>query len=122
MLLHDWPKQLSFEPDAWRNSQLERELVACQIFVDALNDDQFAVTAYNYLNWLDWVKVGVPDALPMNGDRSTGAMIAGLRAKGEDYLDYFWNESVIPEAQGSKHRQRLLDILHHLGWHPRDHE
>jgi hypothetical protein len=120
----DWAEQPSYMPDPLLDNQfqLERELANCQSFIDALQDDEFAIIAYDYLTWLDWVKIDTSDALGMNGSGSTGSMIAGLRAKGEDYMDYRWNEVVIPEAQQIRNKQRLFNILQQMGWRPRDHE
>jgi hypothetical protein len=64
------------------------------------------------------MKIGEPHALDMNGHRSTAAMIAGLRGKGEDYLDYYCDaDSVkVPKKDEARHAQHLQQILRRLGW------
>ena len=109
---------LRYQPDPERDSQLERELASCKDFIEALRGDQFAVVAYRCLKNFKWMKIGDRSALDMNGDRSIGAMIAGLRGKGEDYLDYYAasDEIHIHQADEKNHSHRMLQILRKLGW------
>jgi hypothetical protein len=112
------PHHPHYEPDLNRESQLERELTACEDFVLSVQDDRFAVIAYRCLNHLKWMRIGEPNASDMNGHRSTAAMIAGLRGKGEDYLDYYCEADFVkvPKDEEEQHALHLRQILRNLGW------
>jgi hypothetical protein len=66
---------------------LEAELAGSQDFVAALQDDSFALTAFSQLAHPEWMKVGHREFEEFTGNGSVAGMIAGLRAKGENYLD-----------------------------------
>jgi hypothetical protein len=66
---------------------LEAELARLPAFVADLQDDAFALTAFFLLAKREWMKVGYRDVETFSGESELAGMIAGLRGKGEIYLD-----------------------------------
>jgi hypothetical protein len=108
-------QDLKYEPPAEPECQFERELASHRPFVEALADDKFAAVAHSMLQNLEWMRIGA---------RETGClcsnvhgMIADLRNKGEDYLDYKLGYAVrLTDAEQAAHARRMKDIMRSLGW------
>jgi hypothetical protein len=94
---------------------LERELALHRPFVDALADDKFAAVAHSMLMHLEWMRIGARETGWIHG---LHGMIADLRNKGEDYLDFKFNDypGTLTEAEMAKHGRRMREIMRSLGW------
>jgi hypothetical protein len=84
-------------------------------FVEALADDKFAAVAHSMLAHLEWTKIGAHEIGMFEGLHD---MIACLRNKGEDYLDYkLGYYAVTPtDAEAAEHSSRMNAIMRSLGW------
>jgi len=100
---------------------LEADLARSKDFVAALRDDAFALTAFSRLCYLDWMKVGHREVETFNGNGDVAEMIAGLRDKGENYLD-IENECLSgrdepPRGSHSEDQVRRFHFeLEKIGW------
>jgi hypothetical protein len=94
---------------------LERELALHRPFVEALADDKFAAVAHSMLGQLEWMRIGARETGWFD---SLHDMIASLRNKGEDYLDYkLGGYSVtLTDAEKVAHARRMNQIMRSLGW------
>jgi hypothetical protein len=94
---------------------LERDLALHRPFVDALADDKFAAVAHSMLAHLEWMRIG---AREVGWFESLHDMIACLRNKGEDYLDYKLADYqvTLTDAEKATHARRMNEIMRSLGW------
>jgi hypothetical protein len=106
-------QNLTYEPPS--DSCLQRELALHRPFVDALADDKFTAVAHSMLAQLEWVRIGAREIGECYGLHD---MIASLRNKGEDYLDYKFGTASIKmsDAERATHAQRMNEIMRSLGW------
>ncbi|MCJ9730400.1 hypothetical protein [Bradyrhizobium sp. PRIMUS42] len=102
-------------PPADSSDLLERELATHPPFVDALANDKFAAVAHSMLMHLDWIRTGTREAGTFD---SLHHMIACLRNKGEDYLDYKFGDYpvTLTDSERIAHTERMREIMHSLGW------
>jgi hypothetical protein len=110
-------QDLKYEPPpADSSARLERELALHRPFVEALADDKFAAVAHNMLMHLEWVRIGAREIGLFDGLHH---MIARLRNKGEDYLDFrsgYYSCGKLTDAEVAEHTQRLKEFMRSLGW------
>ena len=107
-------QDLNYQPPQEPEYQLERELALHRPFVAALADDKFAAVAHSMLQNLEWLRIGARET---GWCSSVHGMIAGLRNKGEDYLDYKLGYGIrLTDAEQAAHAQRMKDIMRSLGW------
>ncbi|MDB5601531.1 MAG: hypothetical protein JWN71_3575 [Xanthobacteraceae bacterium] len=66
---------------------IEAELARSSEFIADLQDDAFAMMAFHHLSQLEWMKIGHREYHAFNGSGEVAHMIAGLRRKGETYID-----------------------------------
>jgi len=94
---------------------LERDLALHRPFVDALADDKFAAVAHSMLAHLEWMRIGARET---GWFESLHDMIACLRNKGEDYLDYKLADYqvTLTDAEKATHARRMNEIMRSLGW------
>jgi hypothetical protein len=100
---------------------LEAELARSQDFVLALQDDAFALTAFSELNHRDWMKIGHREFDVFESGGSLAGMIAGLRGKGENYLDvrneWLSGREKVPQGSYSPDQARRVHReLAKIGW------
>jgi hypothetical protein len=118
--LHEQPRYSP--PDRGDLPNLEAELACLPAFEADLRDDAFAMTAFYMLSKREWMKIGHREAETFLGDGDVAGMIAGLRAKGEIYLDVEYGtlsgrEEPLDRGIFSEDRvQRLHRRLASVGW------
>ncbi|MEH2530389.1 hypothetical protein V1277_003238 [Bradyrhizobium sp. AZCC 1588] len=102
-------------PPADSFARLERELALHHPFVAALADDKFAFVAHNMLANLEWMRIGSREIGMF--ERLHG-MIACLRNKGEDYLDYKLGYALPrpTDTEVAENMRRMKEIMRTLGW------
>ncbi|WP_456684496.1 hypothetical protein [Bradyrhizobium sp. P5_C11_2] len=109
-------QDLKYEPPmADSSDRLERELALYRPFVDALANDKFVAIAHSMLMHLDWMRIGTREIGTFD---SLHHMIACLRNKGEDYLDYKFGDYpvTLTDTERTEHTQRMREIMRSLGW------
>lgn len=109
-------QDLTYEPPRAEScDRLERELALHRPFIDALASDKFAAVAHSMLMHLDWMRIDTREICTFD---SLHHMIACLRNKGEDYLDYKFGDYpvTLTDAERTEHMQRMRDIMRSLGW------
>jgi hypothetical protein len=112
----DFERQPTYTPPPLcEMPNLEAELARSAEFIDALDEDHFAVTAFRMLAFREWAKIGYRRFEGFEGHGTIAEMIAGLRNKGENYLDIRH-----AEFEGSpslpKHVQQMHGHLSKIGW------
>jgi hypothetical protein len=119
----DLAKQPSYcPPDPGGIPNLEAELARSPAFVADLGDDAFAMTAFHLLANKEWMKIGYREVETFSGGSELADMIAGLRAKGEIYLDVRYGTlsgREQPIARGVFSEDRVHRLHRHLasiGW------
>ena len=109
-------QHIRYEPPSANSfARLERELALHPPFVAALADDKFAFVAHNMLANLEWMRIGTREIGMFEGLHD---MIACLRNKGEDYLDYKLGYA-LPRPTDTEIAERMLrmkEIMRTLGW------
>jgi hypothetical protein len=102
-------------PPAESPARLERELALHGPFVEALADDKFAAVAHNMLMHLEWVQIGAHEIGLFD---SLHHMIASLRNKGEDYLDFKLGYDLVKvtDAEAAEYTRRMKELMRSLGW------
>lgn len=109
-------QDLNYEPPlADSSDRLERDLALHRPFVDALANGKFAAVAHGMLLHLDWMRIGSREIGTFD---SLHHMIACLRNKGEDYLDYKFGDYPVKltDAERIVYIQRMRGIMRSLGW------
>jgi hypothetical protein len=103
------------DPEATR---LEKLLAKSPRFLAAVADPHCARVAFRMLSDLDWFKVQDPEELGFFGSGSIAGIIAGVRDRGETYMDYkFGTNTVgISDADVRRHALEVHDIMGELGW------
>lgn len=77
-----------------------------------LQNEQFACKLYSALCNMRWKNKSNPSEVYSCSWRYAGGLVADLRDKGEDYLDFYCsgNEGVVDEE--------IRELLDELGWEP----
>jgi len=109
-------QDLEYTPPTAPMFRLERDVALHRPFVAALADDKFAAVAHSMLTNLEWVPIGAREIGLFD---SPHRMIACLRNKGEDYLDFKFGgypKVKLTEPEVEEHRRRLKEFMRSLGW------
>lgn len=100
------------DPDSPR--RLERDIALHPPFVEALADDKFAWVAHGMLHNLDWIPVGSREPCRHHGFHG---LIASLRNKGEDHLDFELGDPPrMSAAERTAHMERVQAMMRSIGW------
>jgi hypothetical protein len=97
---------------------LEKLLAKQLRFRAAVADPKFARVAFRMLSDLDWFNIEDREELAFFGSGSIAGMIAGVRDRGETYMDYKFgtNTGGIPQADVRRYVLEMHDIMGELGW------
>jgi hypothetical protein len=114
-LIDDPAARPKYDPDTTR---LEKLLAKSPRFRAAVADPKFARVAFRMLSDLDWFNIEDREEPAFFGSGSIAGMIAGVRDRGETYMDYKFgtNTDGIPEADVDRYALGMHDIMRELGW------
>jgi hypothetical protein len=110
-LIDDPAARPKYDPDSHPEATRLEKLLAKQLrFRAAVADPKFARVAFRMLSDLDWFNIEDREELAFFGSGSIAGMIAGVRDRGETYMDYKFgtNTGGIPQADV---RRRVEDRI-----------
>ncbi len=121
MFVDSEPQPNYIPPPLGDRPDLEAELARSEEFIAGLQDDHFALTAFFRLAYGEWIKVGYRDFDTFNSNGSVAHMIAGLRGKGENYLDIEFQtlsgrEQPLKLGNSPHYAQLVQAQLRKIGW------
>jgi hypothetical protein len=116
-LIDDPAARPKYDPDR-EATRLEKLLAKSLRFRAAVADPEFARVAFRMLSDLDWFNIEDRDEMAFFGSGSIAGMIAGLRDRGETYMDYKFGTSTVGISDADVRRYALAvhDIMRELGW------
>jgi hypothetical protein len=118
-LIDDPAARPKYDPDSHPEATRLEKLLAKQLrFRAAVADPKFARVAFRMLSDLDWFNIEDREELAFFGSGSIAGMIAGVRDRGETYMDYKFgtNTGGIPQADVRRYVLEMHDIMGELGW------
>lgn len=118
-LIDDLAARPKYDPDTDPEAtRLEKLLAKSPRFRAAVADPKFARVAFRILSDLDWFNMEDREELAFFGSGSIAGMIAGVRDRGETYMDYKFGTSTdgIPQADVHRYVLGMHDIMRELGW------
>jgi hypothetical protein len=97
---------------------LEKLLAKSPRFRAAVADPRCARVAFLLLRDLEWFNMEDREELTFFGGGSIAGMIAGVRDRGETYLDYKFGTNTVGIPQADVHRYSIAihDIMREFGW------
>jgi hypothetical protein len=118
-LIDDPAARPKYDPDSDPEATRLEKLLAKQLrFRAAVADPKFARVAFRMLSDLNWFNIEDREELAFFGSGSIAGMIAGVRDRGETYMDYKFgtNTDGIPQADVHRYSLGMHDIMRELGW------
>jgi hypothetical protein len=118
-LIDDPAARPKYDPDTDSEAtRLEKLLAKSPRFRAAVADPHGARVAFRMLSDLDWFNMQDREELSFFGSGSIAGMIAGVRDRGETYMDYKFgtNTGGIPQTDVHRYSLGMHDIMRELGW------
>ena len=118
-LIDDPAAKPKYDPDTDPGAtRLEKLLAKSPRFRAAVTDPHCARVVFRMLSDLDWFNIEDREELAFFGSGSIAGMIAGVRDRGETYMDYKFgtNTGGIPKADIHRYSLAMHDIMRELGW------
>jgi hypothetical protein len=118
-LIDDPAARPKYDPDSDPEAtRLEKLLAKSPRFRAAVTDPHCARVAFRMLSDLVWFNMEDRDEMAFFGSGSIAGMIAGVRDRGETYMDYKFGTSTvgISDADVRRYALDVHDIMGELGW------
>jgi hypothetical protein len=118
-LIDDPAARPKYDPDADPEAtRLEKLLAKSPRFRAAVADPHGARVAFRMLSDLEWFNIEDREELAFFGNGGIAGMIAGVRDRGETYMDYKFGTSTvgISDADVRRYALEVHDIMGELGW------
>jgi hypothetical protein len=118
-LIDDPAARPKYDPDSDPGAtRLEKLLAKSPRFRAAVADPHCARVAFRMLSDLVWFNIEDREELAFFGSGSIAGMIAGVRDRGETYMDYKFgtNTDGISQADVRRYVIEVHDIMGELGW------
>jgi hypothetical protein len=116
-LIDDPAATPKYDPDP-EATRLEKLLAKSPRFRAAVAEPHFARVAFLLLSNLEWFNIEDREELAFFSNGGIAGMIAGVRDRGETYMDYKFgtNTQGIPQADIHRFSLEMHDIMRELGW------
>lgn len=118
-LIDDPAVRPKYDPDRDPEvTRLEKLLAKSPRFRAAVADPHGARVAFLLLSNLEWFNIADREELPFFSNGGIAGMIAGIRDRGETYMDYKYGTNTlgIPQADIDRYSLEVHDIMRELGW------